>query len=152
MVMSGSCPQVALLVVVACGVAAARREEAGRVFLKGGDVSLLARIEGLGGVYREGGEAREALAIFRGHGWNCVRLRLVHSTSGATRFPPSRPSMSDGGAVSVPRTLPVSPAPAFARAMADRPRGVRAVSSHRSPQRTPSRDPLPWRGLWSAAA
>ncbi|MBL7224348.1 MAG: glycosyl hydrolase 53 family protein, partial [Candidatus Brocadiae bacterium] len=73
---------VLLLVGAVAAAGAARREEAKRVFLKGGDISMLTRIEGVGGVYREEGEKREALAIFRGKGWNCVRLRLFHSPSG----------------------------------------------------------------------
>lgn len=78
------CAEVVVTLLLAGAVAAATagREEAGRVFLKGGDVSLLARVEERGGVYREAGEKREALAIFRGNGWNCVRLRLFHSPSG----------------------------------------------------------------------
>ena len=50
-------------------------------FLAGGDVSLLAREEQLGQVYKDVGRPRDALAIFRSHGWNCLRLRLwVHPT------------------------------------------------------------------------
>ncbi len=82
--MGGCCAEVVVILLFAGAVAAgaAGGEEPERVFLKGGDVSLLGRIEERGGVYREHGEKREALAIFKGHGWNCVRLRLFHSPSG----------------------------------------------------------------------
>jgi len=45
-------------------------------FLAGGDLSFLAREEQLGAVYRDGGRPRDALQIFKAHGWNVVRLRL----------------------------------------------------------------------------
>ena len=56
--MGGWCAEALVVLLLGCGVrlGAAGREEAGRVSLKGGDVSLLTRIEELGGVYREGGE------------------------------------------------------------------------------------------------
>jgi arabinogalactan endo-1,4-beta-galactosidase len=50
-------------------------------FLAGGDLSFLAREEQLGAVYKDGGRPRDALQIFKSHGWNVVRLRLwVHPT------------------------------------------------------------------------
>lgn len=50
-------------------------------FLVGGDLSFLAREEQLGAVYKGGGKPRDALQIFKAHGWNIVRLRLwVHPT------------------------------------------------------------------------
>lgn len=45
-------------------------------FLAGGDLSVLAREEQLGAIYKDGGKPREALQIFKAHGWNIVRLRL----------------------------------------------------------------------------
>ena len=51
-------------------------------FLKGGDISLLQTIEDHGGVYRENGEAKDALEIFKSHGMNWMRLRLFHTPSG----------------------------------------------------------------------
>ena len=62
------------------GPAAAERP--GDTFYKGGDVSLLQKIEDLGGVYREGGKPKDPLAIFKGHGCNLMRLRLFHSPDG----------------------------------------------------------------------
>ncbi len=44
--------------------------------LLGGDISMLTRIEELGGVYRDAGRARDALAVFMDHGCNCFRVRL----------------------------------------------------------------------------
>lgn len=59
---------------------------AGTEFLIGGDVTLLARIEELGGVYRDAGRPRDALDIFRSRGWNCLRLRLWNSPSGKNEY------------------------------------------------------------------
>ena len=44
--------------------------------LVGADISALARIEQAGGVFRDGGQARDAIAILRAHGANIFRLRL----------------------------------------------------------------------------
>lgn len=50
-------------------------------FLTGGDVSLLAREEQLGAIYKDNGIAEHPLQIFKRAGWNCLRLRLwVHPT------------------------------------------------------------------------
>ena len=48
-------------------------------YLVGGDVSFLHRIENRGGMFLENGVARNALEIFRDHGYNTVRLRIWHS-------------------------------------------------------------------------
>jgi arabinogalactan endo-1,4-beta-galactosidase len=48
-------------------------------FITGADISFLQQIEDSGGIYREGGIPREALDIFKDHGFNYVRLRLWHS-------------------------------------------------------------------------
>lgn len=49
----------------------------GAVWIKGGDVSSLAKGESLGGVYRTAGGTRgDALAILAGNGMNLVRLRV----------------------------------------------------------------------------
>ena len=45
-------------------------------FLAGGDLSLLAREEQLGAVYKDSGRPGDALQIIKAHGWNVVRLRL----------------------------------------------------------------------------
>ena len=44
--------------------------------LRGADVSALERIEQAGGVFRDSGQARDAIAILRAHGGNLFRLRL----------------------------------------------------------------------------
>ena len=48
----------------------------GGEFLVGGDISMLTKIEKLGGVFRQGGKPRDPLAILKAHGCNCFRLRL----------------------------------------------------------------------------
>lgn len=53
----------------------------GREFIAGADVSHLAFFEERGIVYRDGGDARDALAILKSRGLNCVRLRLFTSSS-----------------------------------------------------------------------
>ena len=50
-------------------------------FLRGADLSSVPQYEGAGIVFKDSGQAKPALAIFRDHGANCVRLRLfVHPT------------------------------------------------------------------------
>ena len=44
--------------------------------LLGADVSALARIEQAGGVFKDGGQTRDAIAILRSRGFNVFRLRL----------------------------------------------------------------------------
>jgi len=51
-------------------------------FLAGGDISLAAKIEEHGGVYRDGGAPRDLLEIFRCRGATCMRLRLFHTPNG----------------------------------------------------------------------
>jgi len=51
-------------------------------FLKGGDISILQAIEDNGGVYKENGQAKDPLAIFKDHGCNAMRLRLFHTPKG----------------------------------------------------------------------
>jgi arabinogalactan endo-1,4-beta-galactosidase len=45
-------------------------------FLFGGDISMLTKIEALGGVFREDGKPADPFAIFRRNGFNIARLRL----------------------------------------------------------------------------
>jgi arabinogalactan endo-1,4-beta-galactosidase len=45
----------------------------------GADVSFLAHAEKNGTVFKDGGQARPGLEIFKDHGYNWVRLRLFHS-------------------------------------------------------------------------
>ena len=55
-------------------------------FLTGGDISLLTKMEDLGQVYRDGGQPRDLLEIFRARGCNCMRLRLWVGPSGEDIF------------------------------------------------------------------
>jgi len=45
-------------------------------FLAGGDISLLTREEQFGQLYRDNGQPKDLLEIFKSHGANCMRLRL----------------------------------------------------------------------------
>jgi arabinogalactan endo-1,4-beta-galactosidase len=45
----------------------------------GADVSFLAQAEKNGSVFKDGGEAKPGLQIFKDHGYNWIRLRLFHS-------------------------------------------------------------------------
>jgi arabinogalactan endo-1,4-beta-galactosidase len=45
----------------------------------GADLSFLKQAEDRGTVFKDGGEARPGLRIFKDHGYNWVRLRLFHS-------------------------------------------------------------------------
>ncbi|MBV9848434.1 MAG: glycosyl hydrolase 53 family protein [Armatimonadetes bacterium] len=63
------------------GVWAAKSTPKPLPFLTGGDVSLLAREEQMGAIYKDHGKPRDALQILKARGWNCLRLRLwVHPT------------------------------------------------------------------------
>jgi arabinogalactan endo-1,4-beta-galactosidase len=66
---------------LAAGVARAAAPAPGP-FLAGADVSLLQKIEDLGGVFKEAGKLRDLLAILKDHGATCMRLRLFHSPDG----------------------------------------------------------------------
>jgi arabinogalactan endo-1,4-beta-galactosidase len=61
---------------------APRPEKGPGPFFKGGDVSLLQKIEDLGDTYKEGGKVQDALAIFKRHGCNAMRLRIFHTPDG----------------------------------------------------------------------
>lgn len=50
----------------------------------GADLSFLRQAEARGTVFKDGGEAKLALQIFRDHGYNWIRLRLFHTP---TRLP-----------------------------------------------------------------
>jgi arabinogalactan endo-1,4-beta-galactosidase len=52
-----------------------------KLFLKGADLSYLPELEQRGAVYTENGISKDALQIFKDHGYNCVRLRLWHTRS-----------------------------------------------------------------------
>ncbi len=52
------------------------------VFLLGGDISMLARIEELGGTFFRGGEAGNLIYIMKSYGCNAFRLRLFVNPSG----------------------------------------------------------------------
>jgi arabinogalactan endo-1,4-beta-galactosidase len=47
--------------------------------IKGVDISTLLEIEDNGGIFKENGNPKDALEIFRGHGINYIRLRVWHT-------------------------------------------------------------------------
>ena len=51
-------------------------------FVRGADLSMLQHLQDHGVEYREGGEVRDPLALFRAHGVDTVRLRLFVSPDG----------------------------------------------------------------------
>jgi arabinogalactan endo-1,4-beta-galactosidase len=51
-------------------------------FYKGADISLLQTIEDSGGVYKQDGQAKDPLLIFRDNGCNAMRIRLFHTPTG----------------------------------------------------------------------
>jgi len=69
-----------LLGALACGhsstAPASGSTPTATVPVTGADVSALPRIEQAGGVFRDGGQAGDAIAILRAHGSNAFRLRL----------------------------------------------------------------------------
>jgi len=66
----------------ATGAAVDGGANADAVFFKGGDISLLRAIEQAGGVWRQDGQRKDPLAIFRDAGCNTMRLRLFHTPNG----------------------------------------------------------------------
>jgi len=63
-----------MMAAVCIGVAAYAAEPA--VLLTGGDISALPKLESLGAVYKDNGQAGDALRILRDHGSTCFRVRL----------------------------------------------------------------------------
>jgi len=53
-----------------------------REFYKGADISVLQTIEDCGGVYKEDGQAKDPLGIFKDNGCNAMRIRLFHTPTG----------------------------------------------------------------------
>jgi arabinogalactan endo-1,4-beta-galactosidase len=78
--------QLARLALLAAGVGCASTEPAdgGATAppLLGADLSALERIELVGGVFRDGGQSADAIAILRAHGSNIIRLRLFVNPNG----------------------------------------------------------------------
>lgn len=71
-------PLLALLLLLAAP-AGAKPAPTPPAFLAGGDLSFLAAEEEGGAVYKDNGQAKDALQIVKAHGWNVVRLRVwVH--------------------------------------------------------------------------
>ena len=50
-------------------------------FLKGADVSFIPQIEDLGGFYKVNCIPQDPLRIFKDHGFNCIRLKLWHTSA-----------------------------------------------------------------------
>jgi arabinogalactan endo-1,4-beta-galactosidase len=75
-------PGIAVAGLAICLQAAGLQASPGETFVKGADLSFLQEVEENGGVYTEDGIARDALDIFKDHGFNYVRLRLWHTPAG----------------------------------------------------------------------
>lgn len=82
--MSAARRSAAVLVAVVLALGAAVRPSAAQVpdFVVGADVSFLPQVEAGGGFFQDSQGRREALAIFRDHGFNLFRLRIWHSPAG----------------------------------------------------------------------
>lgn len=70
----------ALLLIVAPWLAQA--DPTPRLVLVGGDLSALAQIEKLGGIFRDAEGPADPLVIMKQAGWNCARLRLFVEPDG----------------------------------------------------------------------
>src|SRR5215467_10427780 len=66
------------LVAAALSVLLACRCESAEYAI-GADLSFLKQAEDRGTVFKENGEAKPGLQIFKEHGYNWIRLRLFHS-------------------------------------------------------------------------
>ena len=67
---------LALALAAACEHSATSSSQTPPPLLLGADISALARIEQAGGVFRDGGQARDAITILRSRGATIFRLRL----------------------------------------------------------------------------
>lgn len=70
---------VAIIALFFSAGCASDREASSRArspFYLGADISTLSDVEQRGGVYMDGDQPGDALAIFMKHGWNCFRLRI----------------------------------------------------------------------------
>jgi arabinogalactan endo-1,4-beta-galactosidase len=75
---------VSCLFVLLCSAGAARASE----YAIGADLSFLKQAEDGGTVFKDNGEGKPALQIFKDHGYNWIRLRLFHTP---TQLPNSLP-------------------------------------------------------------
>src|SRR5271157_2920272 len=57
-------------------------------FLAGADFSHLAFFESRGVTYKDGGQVQDGIHILKGHGLNCVRLRLFTSSAAQANADP----------------------------------------------------------------
>ena len=71
-------------VLCVCLVLTAVTGSAGAEYAVGADLSFLKQAEDQGTIFKENGQAKPGLQIFRDHGYNWIRLRLFHTT---TRLP-----------------------------------------------------------------
>ncbi|HSY43094.1 MAG TPA: glycosyl hydrolase 53 family protein [Candidatus Acidoferrum sp.] len=67
---------VALFLPTGCASNRKTSANAGKPFYLGADISTLSEVDQRGGVYMDGNQPGDALAIFMKHGWNCFRLRI----------------------------------------------------------------------------
>jgi arabinogalactan endo-1,4-beta-galactosidase len=65
-----------LALAAGCERSATSASQSPPSLLLGADISALPRIEQAGGVFRDGGQIKDAIAILRAHGANTFRLRL----------------------------------------------------------------------------
>ena len=68
--------------VFVCAACSPTRAEKPREFLAGGDISMLTRIEKLGGAFKDAGKRKDFLEILKAKGANCFRLRLFVNPGG----------------------------------------------------------------------
>jgi arabinogalactan endo-1,4-beta-galactosidase len=72
-------PIVRLFAVTACFVVFASGRAAADDFAVGADISFLPQAESSGTVFKEAGQPKPGLQIFKDHGYNWVRLRLFNN-------------------------------------------------------------------------
>ncbi|NUO80120.1 glycosyl hydrolase 53 family protein, partial [candidate division KSB1 bacterium] len=68
-----------ILAVHILTIATSFAQDSPTAFVKGADVSFLAEIEDMGGKFYENGVSKDALDLFKDHGFNYVRLKIWHS-------------------------------------------------------------------------
>lgn len=72
-------PTLSVLLLAAALAAGLHRPTGAAEYAIGADLSFLKQAEDRGTVFKDGGQAKPGLQIFKDHGYNWVRLRLFHT-------------------------------------------------------------------------
>ncbi len=71
--------RITLTILVSCALLVKGQTAGGQEYAVGADLSFMKMAEDQGFSFRENGQARPGLEIFKDHGYNWIRLRLFHT-------------------------------------------------------------------------